>query len=142
MSKNNTKNTPVYFFLGFRLLEATYKRTSDAPLESFGVKLLNSTLHEKTRTYILVVQFDMRFENGDESSFVFNGGYEVNDFKWYEQMKKEQIDALFFSVMFPYIREKIHSLSNDYRGSIHIPIIDLRHADLTEGATFKRNKSI
>ncbi len=139
MKKNKSGNMPVYFFIGFRLLEGTIKRTSDDELKSFGVKILDSTFNESNLIHVLTMQFNMKFENDEESTFVFNSGYQVNDMDWYKQLEKAQIDALFFSVMFPYVREKIHSLTNDYRGSVNIPIIDLRHADLTEGATFEKN---
>ncbi len=84
----------------------------------------------------MTAQFNMFFGDQQESTFIFNAGFQINDRNWYQGIQKKQIDALFFSVVFPYIREKIHSLSNDYRGSVNIPTIDLRQADLSEGATF------
>ena len=142
MSKKDDSNLPVYFFLGFRLLEGNIKRTGDDKLKSFAVKILESIFTEESSLHVITIQFSMTFENNDESTFIFNSGYGINDMEWYGQLKKEQIDALFFSVMFPYVREKIYSLTNDYRGSVDIPIIDLRHADLTKGATFHKNTNL
>ena len=138
MKKHQESNMPVYLFLGFRLLEATFKRHSDEPIKSFGIKITSSTYDEKTGIHALTIQFSMMIDQEDESTFVFSSGYKINDFEWYDSFEKKQIDALFFSVVFPYIREKIYSLTNDYRGSVDIPIIDLRHADLREGAIFTK----
>ena len=43
-----------------------------------------------------------------------------------------------FTVLFPFIREKIHSLTNDARGTVDIPILDLRFANLNDGITFSK----
>ncbi|MFA7157225.1 MAG: hypothetical protein WC123_06000 [Bacilli bacterium] len=141
MKDKKSNNKPVYFFLGFRLLEATFKRSSDEPIKSFGVKIIDSSFDDNTGIHVITTQFSMIINKEDESTFVFNSGYQVNDLEWYKSIDKEQIDALFFSVVFPYIREKIHSLTNDYRGSVDIPIIDLRHANLSEGATFTKEEN-
>ncbi len=133
-------NKPVYFFLGFRLLETTFKRTSNESIKSFGIKIIDSKFDETTGIHVLTTQFSMIINKEDESTFIFNSGYQINDYKWYKNMDKAQIDALFFSVVFPYIREKIYSLTNDNRGSLDIPIIDLRNANLTEGATFTKEE--
>ncbi len=141
MKDKKSNNKPVYFFLGFRLLEATFKRSSDELIKSFGVKIIDSSFDNNTGIHVITTQFSMIINKEDESTFVFNSGYQVNDLEWYKSIDKEQIDALFFSVVFPYIREKIHSLTNDYRGSVDIPIIDLRHANLSEGATFTKEEN-
>jgi hypothetical protein len=138
MSDTKKTNVPVYFFLGFRLLEATYKHRNDDTLTSFGIKIVESLLDKKNRDHALTIQFNMTIGKNEESTFIFNSGYQINDFEWYNSLAKEQIDALFLSVLFPYVREKVYSLTNDYRGNIDIPIIDLRHADLTEGAIFEK----
>lgn len=132
---------PVYFFLGFRLLEAIYKRKDDTELKSFGVKIVESEFNQISTVHVMTAQFNMIFENQQESTFMFNAGFQINDLDWYHHIHKKQLDALFFSVVFPYIREKIHSLTNDYRRSIIIPTIDLRQADLSEGATFYKQPS-
>lgn len=137
MTNEIKMNQPVYLFLGFRLIEAVYKRLSDSPLDTFGVKIIESKLNSD-KVHILTIQFSMTFSESEESKFIFNAGYQINDFKWYKEMGKEQIDSLFFSVVFPYVREKIYSLSNDYRGCVDIPILDLRHVNLTNGITFNR----
>jgi hypothetical protein len=138
MAERVQHSTPVYFFLGFRLLEATYRRTTNASIKTFGIKIIDSEYNEKNSIHTLTAQFNLTFEKEEESSFVFSAGYLINHVDWYHHMKKEQQDALFFSVVFPFIREKIHSLSNDIRGSIDIPIIDLRQADLSKGAIFTK----
>ena len=138
MKNKKQSNAPVYFFLGFKLLEGNFVRFNDKPMKSFGIKILDSIFDTESSIHVMTTQFSMNFDEEEESSFIFNSAYQINDIEWYQKLKKEQVDALFFSVVFPYIREKIHALTNDNRGSVDIPIIDLRHADLSEGATFTK----
>lgn len=130
-------NEPVYSFLGYRLLQAMYIRTNDNPLETFGVKIMDSKLKENN-IHLITVQFNMKFQGCEDSIFIFNAGFKINDHKWYTDMGNLRIDALFFSVLFPFIREKIFSLSSDYRKYIDIPILDLRNVNLSEGIEFSR----
>lgn len=40
------------------------------------------------------------------------------------------------SVMFPYVREKIHSITDDSRGALNLPIINLRNVSLSKGVKY------
>ena len=42
------KNLPVYDFIGYKLLNATYSRIKITPVEYFIVKIVNSIYNEKT----------------------------------------------------------------------------------------------
>lgn len=139
MNKKVKSNIPAYFFLGFRLLEANYKRTGEGPLKSFGIKIIDSNYVKKDKIHILTTQFSMFFDEDEESTFIFNSGYHINNTNWYGELEKDQIDSLFFSVVFPYIRQKVYSLTDDIRGNVDIPIIDLRQVDLSEGIIFSRD---
>ena len=135
--KKNKENRPVYLFIGYRLTEVSLNRITNDSLDSFGIKLIESEYNEENELYIITSQFNMEFENNDESYFIFDAAFQINDTNWLSSMTKKQINSLLFSSVFPYIRQKIHSLTDDYRGSVDIPTMDLRQVDLSDGVTFE-----
>jgi len=118
----------------------SYYRSVDDEISHCGSKIPDSDYDNVVNMHVSPIQFDMTFKDDENSQFIFNAGYKVNDLKWYNQLTQEQVDALFLSVLFPYVREKVNSLTNDYRGSINIPTIDLRQVDLKEGITFTKEQ--
>ena len=139
MTNNENKNKPVYQYLGFKLIEASYYR-EDRDLDWFSVKVLEGKL--TNNTYNLVIQIQLKFDNLETvSHFLFQSGFIINNMNWFEQLSAEQLNSIFTSVTFPYFREKIYSFTNDNRGSIELPIIDLRDIDLTKGLVLQKIKN-
>lgn len=129
-------NTPVYEFLGYRMLKANYNRQNNNPLEHFTIKSVKSIFNEETSVYALLLEVTIKFENDDHSVFIFDSAFKINDLSWKQQIPEEQLQSLFVSVMFPFVRGKIYSITEDLRIGIILPIIDLRQIDLSKGAKF------
>ena len=138
--KENTMNLPVYLFLGFRLLEVNYFRKEDNALESFGFHIIDSHFNQKNEVYSMTIRFHLKFSGDEESYFIFNTAFNIIDIEWYNNQPENQIKGLFLSVVFPYIREKVFSLSHDYRNSVEIPTLDLRGLDLKDAVIFEKTK--
>ena len=90
--------------------------------------------------YNILINIKLEFENCNVSSFTFSAGYKIFDEQWLENLNENSIKSLFFSVVFPFIREKINSFCDDSRGGLIIPIIDLRGIDLSNEVIFTSNK--
>jgi preprotein translocase subunit SecB len=130
------KNLPVYDFIGYKLLNATYSRIKITPVEYFIVKIVNSIYNEKTGLFEIFLEVTIKFIEDDVSSFYFSACFRINDLDWKNQLKDEVLESLFVSVVFPFVREKIHSITDDSRGAFILPTIDLRNVSLSKGAKF------
>ena len=130
------KNVPVYDFIGYKLLNAAYSRKNKTSVEYFIVKTADSIFNEKLRIFEIFLEVTIKFIEDDISRFVFNAGFKINDLDWKNQLKDEVLESLFVSVVFPYVREKIFSITDDSRGAFILPIIDLRNVSLSKGAKF------
>lgn len=82
------------------------------------------------------MEVTIKFIEDDVSSFYFSACFRINDLDWKNQLKDEVLESLFVSVVFPFVREKIHSITDDSRGAFILPIIDLRNVSLSKGAKF------
>ncbi len=131
-----TKNTPVYDFVGYKLLNATYSRKKDTVIEYFIVKTGEKTFDEKAKLFSLSLEVIIKYKDDDDSKFVFAGVFKINDLKWKSQLNDNLLESLFVSVMFPYVREKIHSSTDDSRGALNLPIINLRNVSLSKGVKY------
>lgn len=135
MKKMNS--IPVYSFIGYRNLESHYHHKNDGEVEEFGIKVEDSTFENDI--HVMTLLFHLKYVGEEMSTFVFNAGFAINDLDWYDQVPKSNLNSIFLAVVFPYIRQKIQSFTDDYRGCVNIPTIDLRNVDLSKGITFKRN---
>ena len=131
---------PVYDFLGFRLLSANYNRSMGKPVESIELKIMKSSFSPEDHIYSLLLSLKMICQNEDTSSFVFASGFLINEVAWKDSFAEGVLDSLFVSVVFPYIRQKIHAITDDTSGAIDLPILDLRGANLIDGAIFTIRK--
>ena len=133
-------NFPLYQFLGYKMLESHFYRKTDDTIKYFTIHVLNNEYHKDSSIYNIFIKLKLKFENCDESTFTFLSGYKINDEKWLNSLNDNSIKSLFFSVVFPFIREKINSICDDSRGGLIIPIIDLRGIDLSNEVIFTSNK--
>jgi len=135
------KNKPVYNFLGYQMVLVDYKRVKNTNIEKFSIKTYDRKFDEKINCFSFNVQLELKYSEEEASKFIFSVGFRINDLEWKKQIKEEGIiESIFFATVFPYIREKIYSVTNDSRGAFNIPIIDLRNAKLNQGATFTFKK--
>ncbi len=130
------KNIPVYDFKGYKLLYTSYSRKKSTPVEYFIIKTDNSIFDENSKIFEIILEVSIKFIDDDISKFIFSSEFKINDINWKNQMEKEMLESLSVSVTFPYIREKIYSITDDSRGAFVVPIIDLRNVNLAKGAKF------
>lgn len=131
-----TKNTPVYEFISYRLLKAKINRTNDGNLEYFSVKVEDGNLTENNN-YIIKIIIHIKYDNNEMSELLFESVCKINDLDWFNQISSPTKESLFLSVVFPYIRSKIYSITDDSKGALTLPIIDLRCVDVTNGLKLK-----
>lgn len=132
-------NFPVYQFLGFKTIESHFFRNTDKKIKKFSVQVLNSEYQKENKIYNIYIIIKLEFGDCKESSFIFIAGYKINNEQWMNELDENTINSLFFSVVFPFIREKINCLCDDTRGGLIIPIIDLRGIDVTKEVVFTAN---
>ena len=129
-------NMPVYSFLGFNLLKCDFTRISKETVSKFSLKLKGNEYDEDKRIYSIGIQVILKYGKDEQSNFLFNAGFKINDDEWKRSMKDKELNQLFLSVVFPFVRKMISDITDDSRGSFIIPIIDLRNIDLDKGLSF------
>ena len=59
-------------------------------------------------------------------------GYLLNN-----ELDNNMRDSMFFSIVFPFIRQKINEFCDDSRETIKLPIINLKHTRLDKEVIFE-----
>ncbi len=126
-------NIPVYDFLGFKVLEAHLNRSNDTLLNYFVLRVNNNDFNEINKIYSLHLFVQLQFDSCEASNYSFIAGFKINDEEWMKSLTNKGVNQLFTSIVFPYIRNYINNNTVDSRGSINLPIIDLRYGDLEKG---------
>ena len=129
-------NLPVYNFLGFNLLRCSFNRNNGNDIESFGIKITNSHFDEINHVHQLGISINLNYGDQNISYFDFSSGYKINNMEWYNSLTINQINQTLFAIVFPFIRNMVANITDDSRGRLILPIIDLKNIDLNLGATF------
>ena len=133
------QNLPKYDFRGFRLLKANINRVKDSTLTSFSLFAQKGVYNEENKIYELISEITVTF--GEEVNvFVFSAGFKINDPEWLEVMAEQTIITEFFTILYPFVREKIFAFTSDFRPGFMLPIIEIRRLDMTKKVTFNLNK--
>jgi hypothetical protein len=132
---------PIYEIVGYQLLNVTYNRFKNGIPEFFRLQLLPSTYDESSQTYIINPILDIKFKECDISRFTYSAAFKINDVEWKNKTENMQLNSLFLASIFPYIRSSIHHFTDDYRGAVNLPVIDLRMANLEKGIVFEPHLS-
>ena len=72
--------------------------------------------------------------------FVFSAGFRVNDTEWLEVMAEQTVISEVFTILYPFLREKIFAYTSDFRPGFMLPILEAGKLDLTKKITFNLNK--
>ena len=133
------QNLPKYDFRGFRLLKANINRVKDKPINSFSLFSQKGVYNEENKIYELISEVTVTF--GDEINvFVFSAGFKINNTEWIEVMAESTVVNELFSVVYPFIREKVFNFTSDFRPGFMMPIIETGRFDLTKKVIFNLNK--
>lgn len=116
---------PVYDFLGYSLNEVKYINEHKENTY-ISISVPNDFFDNDKNVYSLLICVSSDFAK-EESRFVFQSSYKINDLPWFNSINLNQRKAIFFSIVFPFIREKILSITSDSNPGLAIPIIDVRN---------------
>lgn len=135
-------NQPVYFFLGYFLKKASFSQDEFCArhFDVLDIKALNFAKEANKASFDISLTFSSK---SFKAVYLFNAGFQINDEKWYDEFKDStnELVAIFFSVVFPFIRQTIASSTNDNLGQINIPTIDMRFSNVCEGIKLTRAPS-
>ncbi|MDO9630189.1 MAG: hypothetical protein Q7I99_09860 [Acholeplasmataceae bacterium] len=131
---------PVYDFISFNVKSFVFHRDNNGSPESFSVKISNHDFDPIKQTYTLNIDFDISFAKNPTSKLNIIAYFKINDLDWMSSIHENQLDSTLFASVFPFIRNYVIQLTNDSRGVITIPIIDLRFSDLNKGITFNSTR--
>ncbi len=130
---------PVYELIGYQINNIKYSRTELGIPLKFKLSIKESKFdNEKMLAFIFPV-LEIQFRNSDPSIFEFSAIFKINDTEWKQSISTIQMNAIFISSVFPYIRSFVHHITDDVRGSINLPTIDLRMANFESGIVFEPN---
>ncbi|HOI84478.1 MAG TPA: hypothetical protein PLP48_00245 [Acholeplasmataceae bacterium] len=128
---------PVYEIIGYQLINLKYQRNGQGIPEFFKLSIKPSSFDEAKMLYIIQPIFEIKFKDSESCLFEYTAAFKINDLNWKNSMNKINLDSLFLAAVFPYIRSTVHHVTDDFRGSINLPVIDLRIANLEKGIIFE-----
>ena len=129
-------NKPVYEFLGYKLLKVNFNRYNDEKLSKFSFKIINRNYNNEDNVYSFCVSVNLDFRDNEESNFIFLTAFLINDIKWYSSLENNIRDSMFFSIVFPFIRQKINEFCDDSRELVRLPIVNLKNICLDQEVVF------
>lgn len=71
--------------------------------------------------------------------FIFENAFSINDKDWFESIDSNIKKVNFFSIAFPFIREKIFSITTDINPGLFILVLDVRQFDLSKEIKIVKN---
>ena len=120
----------LYNFLGYRLSEIKYVNKTNKDNSYISIVVCDDNFNDINNQYSISIRVSTDFEE-EESYFIFHAGFLINDIEWYSKIDKNMLKSIFLSIVFPFIREKIYTITSDMNTGLLIPTIDLRNVDCT-----------
>ena len=119
-------------------MKANVSRVKDSQLTSFSLFSQKGVYNVENKIYELISEVTITF--GEEVNvFVFSAGFKINDPEWVEVMAEQTVISEFFTILYPFVREKIFAFTSDFRPGFMLPIIDFKRFDVTKKVTFNLN---
>lgn len=135
----NMLNAIKYEFRGFRTIKIDYTRLKDQPLVSFTIGTKKNQWDEKNGIYELVTEFELMF--GDEKTLVvFSSGFKIIDLEWLDLMAEQTVVNELFRTVFPYLTQKLQTITSDFRPGLVLPVFDMKKFDFTKKIIFNLNR--
>lgn len=119
----------VYDFLGYTLTEAKYVNNYKKDNSYISIEIIGENFSQENKQYSMAIRVASDFDEV-ESYFVFQAGFMVNDIEWFNDLEKNAQKSIFFSAVFPFIREKLFAITSNTNLGLLIPVIDMRGVDL------------
>lgn len=131
----------VYDFLGYGLTEINYKNTHSKDNTYISICVINDKFDDIRKIYSFSVKITTDYDE-KESWFIFETAFIINDISWFNSYSDNEKKSIFFSIVFPFIREKILSITSDIQTGLFIPIIDMKSIDLSKEFRLIKKKTI
>lgn len=131
-----TENKPVYEFLGYKLLKVKFNRYNDEKLGMFSFKITDRNYNNDDNVYSFCVSVKLDFKDNEKSDFVFLTAFLINNIEWYNSLEDNMRDSMFFSIVFPFVRQKINEFCDDSRDLVRLPIVNLKNVCLDQEVVF------
>jgi len=114
----------AYDLIGYSLNEAKFinKQKENTYI---GISVIADYFNKDNNEYSIIIRVTSDFAD-EESYFVFQASYTINDLNYYNSLDKNMRKSIFFSTVFPFIREKIYSITSGSVPGLLIPTIDVR----------------
>lgn len=120
----------IYDFLGYKIVEINYSNKNQKDNTYVSMSIIGEKYSED-KIYSFVVKIGTDYDN-KEDSFVFEAAFKINDQEWFDKASDNEKKINFFSIVFPFIREKIFSITSDLNLGLFIPVLDVRNFDLSK----------
>ena len=120
---------PVYDFNGYYLKRMTYVNDINYNNTYISIKV-DGKMTRNIYTMTITIKTDFDLEN--ESSFIFEAIFKINDLDWYNHLSEREQMMVLSSVAFPFIRERVYVMTTDLKPGLLIPMLDLKSFDVTK----------
>ncbi|MDY4788927.1 MAG: hypothetical protein SO253_06480 [Bacilli bacterium] len=118
-------STNLYHFLGYKILEIRYKnKNNDSSYITISVPQDN--YNKKKSIYSFLIKITTDFGN-DDNYFLFQADFEIYNIDEFNNFESNEKKAYFLRIVFPFIREKIFSITSDTDQGLLLPTIDIRN---------------
>ena len=97
-----------------------------------------SKIRPSAVTYSILVKIGTDFDK-TEDYFIFEAAFAIKDKNWFLKLSESEKKYIFLNVVFPFIREKVFSITLDINQGLLIPVIDLKEFDLSKEIKFVKN---
>ena len=129
---------PVYNFLGYKTVNIDYKNNGEDSNNFVAISC--SGKMSENDMYLLDINVSADFIKDNVSKFCFESAFKINDMEWFNKLTEQQKQSVFFSIVFPFIREKLFAITSDVRQGLFIPTLDLKTMDVSKGIKLNRVK--
>ena len=120
---------PVYDFNGYYLKRMTCVNDINYNNTYISIKV-DGKMTRNIYTMTITIKTDFDLEN--ESSFIFEAIFKINDLDWYNHLSEREQMMVLSSVAFPFIRERVYVMTTYLKPGLLIPMLDLKSFDVTK----------
>ena len=127
----------MFDFLGFKLTGVKYINTGEKDNTYISIDILDEE-YTIDNIYSILVKIGTDFDK-TEDYFIFEAAFAIKDKNWFLKLSESEKKYIFLNVVFPFIREKVFSITSDINQGLLIPVIDLKEFDLSKEIKLVKN---
>lgn len=124
----------AYIFLGFTLNSISFDKNQTEELVEIRISVSSHDYDEERKVFSLGINVELDYELSKNNVFKYIAGYKVNDGEAEEHLKTDvnmtEYISIFLSMVIPFIRVNIVSITADAGMTVMLPTIDCRSISL------------